>query len=72
MKQIRGRFWIIVFLLITIASLCEWSIILIFFNQTRQGIQLRRIFRPIFLIESSQLMKKTIKGVSNNVLKIIA
>lgn len=62
----------ILFLIITIASLCEWSIVWIFFNHVTDGIRLRRIFRPVFMIESSQLMKKTIKAANSNGLKIIA
>ncbi|CAF4114160.1 unnamed protein product [Rotaria sp. Silwood2] len=71
-QHFRKRFWIIVFLIFISYSLCEWFVMLLFISHTYQGIRLRRIFRPIFMIESSQLMKKAFKALHKNALTIIA
>ncbi|UJR31120.1 hypothetical protein I4U23_018628 [Adineta vaga] len=71
-KHIRKRFWILIFIISVVYSLCEWFALFIIFNRTYQGFRLRRILRPIFLIESSQLMKKAFKAVHKQSLTIIA
>ncbi|CAF1465916.1 unnamed protein product [Rotaria sp. Silwood1] len=71
-KYIRQRFWLIVSLIFVIYSLCEWFAMFLFISQTYHGIRLRRIFRPIFMIESSQLMKKAFKALHKNAFTIIA
>ncbi|CAF1476583.1 unnamed protein product [Rotaria sp. Silwood1] len=71
-KYIRQRFWLIVSLIFVIYSLCEWFVMFLFISQTYHGIRLRRIFRPIFMIESSQLMKKAFKALHKNAFTIIA
>ncbi|CAF2912774.1 unnamed protein product [Rotaria sp. Silwood2] len=63
-KHARKRFWIIAFFIVTIYSLCEWFVMI--------AVRLRRIFRPLFMIESSQLMKKALKAVQKDLLTIIA
>ncbi|CAF0795036.1 unnamed protein product [Rotaria sordida] len=71
-KYIRQRFWIVIFFIVISYSLCEWFVMLLFLSQTYQGIRLRRMFRPIFMIESSQLMKKAFAALHKNALTIIA
>ncbi|CAF1583402.1 unnamed protein product [Rotaria magnacalcarata] len=71
-KQIQRRFWIIIFLIVVIYSSCEWFVMLVFLNQLYHGIRLRRIFRPVFMIESSPLMKKAFQALNANSLTIIA
>ncbi|CAF1473352.1 unnamed protein product [Adineta steineri] len=71
-KHARKRFWLIAFLIVTIYSLCEWFAMIAFISYTYQGIRVRRILRPLFMIESSQLMKKALKAVQKDLLTIIA
>ncbi|CAF0807179.1 unnamed protein product [Adineta ricciae] len=71
-KHARKRFWMIAFFIVTIYSLCEWFAMTTLIGLTYQGTRIRRIFRPLFMIESSQLMKKALKAVQKDLLTIIA
>ncbi|CAF1145998.1 unnamed protein product, partial [Didymodactylos carnosus] len=71
-KHARRKFWIVAFFLTLIYSICEWFAFVALVSQVHQGIRLRRIFRPIFMIESSQLIKKALKSVQKDSLTIIA
>ncbi|CAF3927234.1 unnamed protein product [Rotaria sordida] len=71
-KHARKRFWFIAFFIVTIYSLCEWFVMIAIIRHIYDGIRLRRILRPLFMIESSQLMKKALKAVQKDLLTIIA
>ncbi|CAF0799248.1 unnamed protein product [Rotaria sp. Silwood1] len=71
-KSARKRFWLIAFFIVTIYSLCEWFVMIAIISHAYNGVRLRRIFRPLFMIESSQLMKKALKAVQKDLLTIIA
>ncbi|CAF3440994.1 unnamed protein product [Rotaria socialis] len=71
-KHARKRFWFIAFLIVTVYSLCEWFLMIAVIRYSYDGIRLRRIFRPLFMVESSQLMKKALKAVQKDLVTIIA
>ncbi|CAF3530608.1 unnamed protein product [Rotaria socialis] len=71
-KHARKRFWFIAFLIVTVYSLCEWLLMIAVIRYSYDGIRLRRIFRPLFMVESSQLMKKALKAVQKDLVTIIA
>ncbi|CAF2107712.1 unnamed protein product [Rotaria magnacalcarata] len=71
-EHARKRFWFIAFFIVTVYSLCEWFVMIAVVRYSYDGIRLRRIFRPLFMVESSQLMKKALKAVQKDLVTIIA
>ncbi|KAM8938887.1 two pore channel protein 2 isoform 3-T3 [Pelodytes ibericus] len=53
--------WLLCYLLALTVSFVDWTVSLCF--MCREGIRIRRILRPFFLLQNSSLMKKTLKCI---------
>ncbi|XP_075181313.1 two pore channel protein 2 isoform X2 [Anomaloglossus baeobatrachus] len=53
--------WLLGYLLALGVSLADWTVSLCF--MCREGVRIRRLLRPFFLLQNSSLMKKTLKCI---------
>ncbi|KAM4722294.1 two pore channel protein 2 [Rhinophrynus dorsalis] len=53
--------WLLCYILILAISLADWTVSLCFMCQ--EGVRIRRLLRPFFLLQNSSLMKKTLKCI---------
>nr|DBA17512.1 TPA: hypothetical protein GDO54_002944 [Pyxicephalus adspersus] len=53
--------WLLCYILTLMVSVVDWTVSLCF--MCREGVRIRRLLRPFFLLQNSSLMKKTLKCI---------
>ncbi|XP_075044395.1 two pore channel protein 2 [Mixophyes fleayi] len=53
--------WLLCYILTLLVSVVDWTVSLCFL--CREGVRIRRLLRPFFLLQNSSLMKKTLKCI---------
>ncbi|XP_075693145.1 two pore channel protein 2 [Rhinoderma darwinii] len=53
--------WLLCYILALSISIADWTVSLCF--MCREGVRIRRLLRPFFLLQNSSLMKKTLKCI---------
>lgn len=53
--------WLLCYILALSVSIADWTVSLCF--MCREGVRIRRLLRPFFLLQNSSLMKKTLKCI---------
>lgn len=68
LPELRKSKWLLAYLLVMAFSLVDW---LVTVNLTCNELhRMRRFLRPFFLIQNSQLMKKTVRSIKNTMPKV--
>ncbi|XP_063293711.1 two pore channel protein 2 [Pelobates fuscus] len=53
--------WLLCYILVLAVSIVDWTVSVCFL--CREGVRIRRLLRPFFLLQNSSLMKKTLKCI---------
>ncbi|MEE6498989.1 hypothetical protein FKM82_003272 [Ascaphus truei] len=53
--------WLVCYILVLAVSLADWTVSLCFMCE--EGLRIRRLLRPFYLLQNSSLMKKTLKCI---------
>lgn len=67
-KQFGRSKWLIVYLLVVVASIVDWSVDVGYIER----IRFRRILRPFFLLQNSSLLKKTVHCLQKSLPEVLA
>ncbi|XP_072165283.1 two pore channel protein 2-like [Diadema setosum] len=68
-KELMKSKWLLAYFLVIAFSLVDW-LVSVNFNCQIHTLRLRRFLRPFFLIQNSQLMKKTVRSIKNTLPKV--
>ncbi|XP_030850086.1 two pore calcium channel protein 2-like [Strongylocentrotus purpuratus] len=67
-SELRKSKWLVAYLVVMAFSLIDWLVTINFVCD--ELYRIRRFLRPFFLIQNSQLMKKTVRSIKNTMPKV--
>nr|XP_054774859.1 two pore channel protein 2-like [Lytechinus pictus] len=68
LSELKKSKWLVAYVVVIAISLIDWLVTINF--ACNELLRVRRFLRPFFLIQNSQLMKKTVRSIKNTMPKV--